>query len=111
LGNIEAAGVVAGANVHFPLLAEVVPRLPRVHIQWSSDYAGHFYFFFPDARVGCHAAAFWLGAAAIILIFSFFGFLASRLLLCWPLAMSISLALMTTQTTHRPAGKMHRDRI
>jgi len=52
---------------------------------------GHFYFFLPESKVGCHAAAFRLGAAAFILIFSFFGFLASRLLLCWPFAMSISL--------------------
>src|SRR5581483_7744811 len=36
------------------------------------------------------AAAFWLGAAAITLIFSFLGFLASRLPLCWPFDMSIS---------------------
>jgi len=29
----------------------------------------------PEAKAGCHAAAFWLGAAAIALIFSFFGLL------------------------------------
>jgi hypothetical protein len=51
----------------------------------------HFYFFLSEAKVGCHAAAFRLGAAAIALIFSFFGFLVSRLPLCWPFAMSISL--------------------
>src|SRR5438132_7575853 len=49
------------------------------------------YFFLPDAKVGCQPAVFWLGAAAITLIFSFLGFLASRLPLCSPLAMSISL--------------------
>ena len=49
------------------------------------------YFFLPEAKVGCHAEAFWLGAAAITLIFSFLGFLASRFPLCWRLAMSISL--------------------
>lgn len=54
----------------------------------------YFYFFFPESKVGCHAAAFWLGAAAIVLIFCFLGFLDSRLLLCSPLAMSISLGLM-----------------
>ena len=45
-----------------------------------SDPASHFYFFLPDARFGCHPAAapFWLGAAAIVLIFSFFGFFFSR---------------------------------
>jgi hypothetical protein len=31
------------------------------------------------------------------LIFFFLGFLASRLLLCWPLAMSISFGLRMTQ--------------
>src|ERR1700744_789903 len=36
-------------------------------------------------------AAFRLGAAAITFIFSFLGFLASRLPLCWPFDMSIPL--------------------
>src|SRR5262245_50845055 len=48
----------------------------------SMDLASHFYFFLPSAKVGCHPAAFWLGAAAMTLIFFFLGFLASRLLLC-----------------------------
>jgi hypothetical protein len=41
------------------------------------------YFFLPDPNVGCQPAEvpFWLGAAAIILTLSFFGFLDSRLLL------------------------------
>jgi hypothetical protein len=41
------------------------------------------YFFLPDPNVGCQPAVapFWLGAAAIVLTFSFFGFLDSRLLL------------------------------
>jgi hypothetical protein len=44
-----------------------------------------FYFFLPDPKFGCQPAAapFWLGAAAMVFIFSFFGFLVSRL----PLAM------------------------
>ena len=49
------------------------------------------YFFLPEPKVGCQPAPFWLGAAAITLIFSFLGFLVSRLPLCSPLAMSISL--------------------
>ena len=51
------------------------------------------YFFLLDPNVGCHPAAtpFWLGAAAIVLIFSFFGFLDSRLPFCSPLAMTFSL--------------------
>jgi hypothetical protein len=48
------------------------------------------YFFFPDAKPGCHPAVFWLGAAAMVLIFCFLGFLVSRLPLCSPLAMSLS---------------------
>ena len=51
------------------------------------------YFFLPDPKSGCHPAAFWLGAAAIVLIFSFLGFLASRFPFCSPLAMSISFGL------------------
>src|SRR5439155_5856405 len=58
------------------------------------------YFFLPDAKPGCHPAAFWLGAAAIVLIFSFLGFLASRLPFCSPLAISISFGLMMTPYLH-----------
>jgi hypothetical protein len=48
--------------------------------------AGCCYFFLPDPNVGCQPAAvpFWLGAAAMILTLSFFGFLDSRLLLAMP---------------------------
>jgi len=53
--------------------------------------------FLPEAKVGCHAEAFWLGPAAITLIFSFLGFLASRFPRCWRLAMSISSGLKVTQ--------------
>src|SRR6516162_5457838 len=74
---------------------------PRTRIYGSpnsaSDDASHFYSLLPSAKVGCHPVPFWLGAAAMTLIFFFLGFLASRLLLCWPLAMSISLGLRTTQ--------------
>ena len=62
--------------------------------QCSADAS---YFFLPEAKVGCHAGAFWPGAAAITLIFSFLGFFASRFPLCWRLAMSISLDLRVTQ--------------
>jgi hypothetical protein len=38
-------------------------------------------FFLPAPELGCPAAvSFWLGAAAMILAFSFFGFFDSRLL-------------------------------
>jgi hypothetical protein len=51
------------------------------------------YFFLPDPNVGCQpaVAAFWLGAAAIVLTFSFLGFLDSRLPFCSLLAMTHSL--------------------
>jgi hypothetical protein len=62
----------------------------------ASDDAS--YFFLPEAKVGCHAEAFLLGAAAITLIFSFLGFLASRFPLCWRLAMSISFGFVVTTT-------------
>jgi hypothetical protein len=58
-----------------------------------------YYFFLPGPRVGCHPAAFWLGAAAIVLIFSFLGFLASRLPLCSPLAMQNFPGFDDTQLT------------
>jgi len=45
----------------------------------ASDDAS--YFFLSEAKVGCYAEAFWLGAAAITLIFSL-GFLGSRFPLC-----------------------------
>jgi hypothetical protein len=50
-----------------------------------------YYFFLPEPKVGCHPPIFWLGVAAIVLIFSFLGFFASRLPFCLPLAMPISL--------------------
>src|SRR6202035_5304413 len=55
------------------------------------------YFFLPDPKFGCQPAAapFWLGAAAIVLTFSFFGFLDSRLPFCSPLAMPLSLGWVT----------------
>lgn len=44
------------------------------------------YFFLPDPKVGCQPAVapFWLGAAAMVLTLSFFGFFVSRLLLAMP---------------------------
>jgi hypothetical protein len=61
--------------------------------------ASRFYFFLPDPNVGCQPAVlpFWLGAAAIVFIFSFFGFLDSRL----PLAMSLGISL--SKNKRRPA--------
>jgi hypothetical protein len=53
------------------------------------------YFFFPEPKLGCHPAVFWLGAAAMVLIFSFLGFLDSRLPFCSPLAMSLSSRFST----------------
>ena len=88
---------------------------PRTRIYGSpnsaSDDASHFYFLLPSAKVGCHPVPFWLGAAAMTLIFFFLGFLASRLLLCWPLAMSISLGLRMTQSGSLPPFEYTSDAI
>src|SRR5665213_1394230 len=66
------------------------PREARLAIRPGCALIRH-YFFLPEPNVGCHPAVFWLGAAAMVLIFSFLGFLASRLPFCSPLAMSVSL--------------------
>ena len=52
-----------------------------------------YYFIFPDPKFGCQPAVapFWLGAAAMVLIFSFLGFLDSRLPFCSLFATSLSL--------------------
>jgi hypothetical protein len=65
-------------------------NLPGFSIALLQRFA--FYFFFPDPNVGCQPAVapFWLGAAAIVLIFSFFGFFDSRLPFCSPLAITFS---------------------
>jgi len=59
-----------------------------------------FYFFLPDPNVGCQPAGlpFWLGAAAIVLTFSFFGFFASRLPFCSPFAIPSSLVRWQAMT-------------
>jgi hypothetical protein len=64
------------------------------------------YFFLPEPKVGCHPAVFWLGAAAMVLIFSFFGFLASRLLFCSPLAIA-DLPLVVVDDAATEFGKSH----
>ena len=68
------------------------------------------YFFLPEPKVGRQPAPFWLGAAAITLIFSFLGFLASRLLLCSPLAMSTSLDLLVTSELDIPSHRCRKKR-
>src|SRR6267143_5762468 len=74
------------------------PQQDRSHKRWREANGGApkasrcFYFFLPDPNVGCQHAAppFWLGAAAIVLTFSFLGFLDSRFPFCSPLAMPFS---------------------
>ena len=51
-------------------------------------------------EVAVSVPVFWLGAAAIVFSFSFFGFLASRFPFCSPLAISISFGLMVTPSLH-----------
>ena len=66
------------------------------------------YFFFPEAKSGCHDTVFWLGAAAIVLILGFLGFLTSRLPLCSPLAISLSL-LFDSDWTPIPTVRLAQD--
>jgi hypothetical protein len=54
----------------------------RVAVRDASDDPGDRYFFVVDAKAGRKAATVRLGAAAVTLIFSFLGFLVSRLPLC-----------------------------
>jgi hypothetical protein len=61
----------------------------------SSEAAG--YFFLSARMSGCHVPILRLGAAAITFGFSFFGFLASRLPFCWPLAMTSSLICVSSK--------------
>jgi hypothetical protein len=89
---IEALGATR-LNVIF-LVETAYPGYP----QSDTDEIGppkraDVYLVLPDPNVGCQPAAvpFWLGAAAIVLIFSFFGFFASRLPFCSRLAMTFSL--------------------
>jgi len=78
----------------------------RLRAFWVPDLldasAVRYYFFLLEPKAGCHPPVFWLGAAAIVLIFSFLGFLASRLPFWLPLAIAdFFLALMMTQWLSR----------
>jgi hypothetical protein len=97
-------GIIAAAERHAYRLQSGRPVSAEAADGWLIHaYASRGnYFFLLEPKLGCHPAAFWLGAAAIVLIFSFLGFLDSRLPFCSPLAMPISLSLMTTlQFEHR----------
>src|SRR6478735_934248 len=71
-------------------------RSSRLHA--NRDPRDRFYFCLVEPKVGCHAWSFRLGAAAIDLILSFFGFLASRLPFCWPFATWVSLGFENSAT-------------
>jgi hypothetical protein len=62
--------------------AQELTSLDRVAVRDASDHSGDRYFLVVDAKAGRKAATVRLGAAAITLIFSFLGFLVSRLPLC-----------------------------
>jgi hypothetical protein len=66
------------------------------------------YFFLPDPNVGCQpaAASFWLGAAAIVLIFSFFGFLDSRFASLLALCQAVLLGFGRLSRRFRCDGKI-----
>src|SRR4029077_1511247 len=62
-----------------------VARLKKKQVSESDlDRSTGPYFLLSDPTLGCQRAAvpFWLGAAAMVLVFFFFGFLASRLPFC-----------------------------
>src|ERR1700757_4220000 len=56
------------------------------------------YFFLSEPKVCFNPPTFWLGAAAIVFSIFFLGFLASRLPLCSPLAMSTSPGFLEVQS-------------
>jgi len=70
--------------------------------------SGPCYFFFAGLKSGCQTASLRLGAAAITLVFSLFGFLASRLPRCWPFAMSLYFSGLSSSSSSgcrtRPRG-------
>ena len=70
------------------------------------------YFGLAEPKLGCHAWSFRLGAAAITLILSFLGFLASRLPFCWPFATWISLGFENSANgmQRRPDQKTRSDK-
>jgi hypothetical protein len=87
---------MASSNIILIIVANIKQRHHSLSRVLHCIVAEFFcYFFFPDPKFGCQPAVapFWLGAAAMVLIFSFFGFLDSRLLL----AMTFSLCLANPQ--------------
>src|SRR3954471_4795750 len=64
------------------------PPMPPSPARGEGKAPAGYFFFWPIS--GCHAASLRLGAAGLVLILSFFGFLVSRVLRCCPLAMTSS---------------------
>ena len=61
----------------------------------------NYFFLVATEKSGCHVTILRLGAAAMTFGFSFFGFLASRLPLCWPLAIRVSLICVSSYPIHQ----------
>lgn len=96
----EAARMAAGSDEHGDMREKHGCRCPPALFELRrtrrssglhASLARACYFRLAEPMVGCHASTFRLGAAAITLILSFFGFLASRLPFCWPFATWVSL--------------------
>ena len=83
---------------------DIEPRVTSL----SSKAAG--YFFLSARMSGCHVPILRLGAAAITFGFSFFGFLASRLPFCWPLAMTSSLICVSSKFSSERGDRLPRFR-
>ena len=76
---------------------------------WSDNSSGltsvnASYFFFPESELDCHPAVFWLGAAAMVLILSFFGFFRLPITSLLSFRHASFLGLMMTLCDMRPVA-------
>jgi hypothetical protein len=81
----KSGWTLIGAGSNFPIADYPTTLVRVVTFKRSGPSERAFYFFFfPEPIDGCQpdVAPFWLAAAAIVLTFSFLGFLASRLPFC-----------------------------
>ena len=87
----EAIAVPHAARLLYPIVPSAAPQAGAIsETNAARRHWTYRHFFLSEPKFGCHPAVFWLGAAAIVLIFSFLGFFDSRFPLC-SLDMSLSL--------------------
>src|SRR6476469_5485965 len=101
---IEAQGA---SRLNTSLFVETgYPCYPQSDTDENGPQSAPMFLVLPDPNDGCQPAAvpFWIGAAAIVLIFSFFGFFASRLPFCSRLAMTFSLVRWQPITSGSKVG-------